>query len=147
MAEPSGRDLLEEWRKVMESVISSASSAAGRTDLPRDLLAATQRQLEVVHDMFERERRLQAEVTARMLAPVDAVFDLLEETGSTLRRQAEALQAAGRALEETAELMAGQAAMFERTVGTLRVPADIAKAAAGTGRRPKKGTGNKKTAA
>ena len=34
--------------------------------------------------------------------------------------------------------MAGQAEMFEQTVGTLRVPADLAKAAAGTGRRPKK---------
>ena len=84
--------------------------------------------------------------TSRVLAPVDALFDLLEETGSTLRRQAEALQAAGRALEETAELMAGQAEMFERTVGTLRVPADIAKAAAGSGRRPKKSTASKKKA-
>jgi hypothetical protein len=130
----------------MESVISSASSAAGHTDLPRNMLAATQRQLEVVQDMLERERRLQADVTARVLAPVDALFDLLEETGSTLRRQAEALQAAGRALEETAELMAGQAEMFERTIGTLRVPADIAKAAAGTGRRPKKSTGSKNKA-
>jgi hypothetical protein len=36
---------------------------------------------------------------------VDAVFDLLEESGTTLRRQAEALEAAGRALEETAALM------------------------------------------
>jgi hypothetical protein len=146
MSELSGRDLLEEWRKVMESVISSASSAAGRTDLPRDLLAATQRQIEMVQEVFERERRLQIDLTGRVLAPIDAVFDLLEETGSTLRRQAEALQAAGRALEETAELMAGQAEMFERTVGTLRVPADIAKAAAGTGRRPKKSTTSKKNA-
>ena len=131
---------------MMESVISSASSAAGRGDLPRDLLNATQRQIEMVQEMFERERRLQAEVTGRVLAPIDAVFDLLEETGSTLRRQAEALQAAGRALEETAELMAGQAEMFEQTVGALRVPADLAKAAAGTGRRPKKRTAAKKKA-
>jgi len=131
---------------VMESVISSASSAAGRADLPRDLLNATQRQIEMVQEIFERERRLQAEVTGRVLAPIDAVFDLLEETGSTLRRQAEALQAAGRALEETAELMAGQAEMFEQTVGALRVPADLAKAAAGTGRRPKKRTAAKKKA-
>ncbi len=131
----------------MEAVISSASSAAGRTDLPREMLAATQRQLEMVQDVFERERRMQVDLTGRVLAPIDAVFDLLEETGSTLRRQAEALQAAGRALEETAELMAGQAEMFEQTVGTLRVPADLAKAAAGTGRRPKKtGTTGKKKA-
>lgn len=119
-------------------MISSASSAAGRTDLPKDLLAATQRQVEMIGEVLQRERKLQSDLAGRVLAPVDAVFDLLEETASTLRRQAAALEEAGRALEETAELMGSQAEMFERSIGTLRMPADIAKAAAGTGRSPKK---------
>ena len=138
MSEPSGRDLLEEWRKVLESVVSSASSAAGRPDLPRDVLALTQRQIDMIGEVLQRERKIQSNVAGRVLAPVDALFDLLEETGATLRRQAAALEEAGRALEETAELMGSQAEMFERTISTMRMPADLAKAAAGSGRTPKK---------
>lgn len=135
MPELSGRELLNEWRQLMDSVVTSV---AGRTDLPGELLRAMQRQLELAQELIERERRLQAEVASRLLAPVDAVFDLLEETGATLRRQAEALEAAGRALEETAGLMKGQAELFERTVGTLRQPAEVAKGAIGAQRRQSK---------
>ena len=85
----------------------------------------------LVRELVERERRLQSELTARMLAPVDAIFDMLEETGSTLRRQAEALEAAGRALEESGRLARRQAELFERTIGTMRRPADVVRAAAG----------------
>ena len=63
-----------------------------------------QRQLELVQEVIERERRLQTQLAGHLLAPVDVIFDLLEESGSMLRGQAEALEAAGRALEETARL-------------------------------------------
>lgn len=135
MPELSGRELLNEWRQLMDSVVSSV---AGRTDLPGELVRAMQRQLELAQELVEREHRLQGEVASRLLAPVDAVFDLLEETGATLRRQAEALEAAGRALEETAGLMKGQAELFERTVGTVRQPAEVAKGAIGAQRRRSK---------
>ena len=100
MPELSGRELLHEWKHLMDSVIASAESAAGASDLPHDLLGAMQRQLDLVQEVVERERRMQKELTGRLVAPVDAVFDLLEEAGAALRRQAEALEAAGRALEE-----------------------------------------------
>ena len=135
MPELSGRELLREWRQLMDSVIASTG---GRSELPRDLLRAMQRQLELVQEIMERERRLQKELAGRLVAPVDAVFDLLQETGLTLRRQAEALEAAGSALEETASLMKHQAELFERTIATLRQPSDLAKAAAGLGRPPSK---------
>ena len=122
----------------MDSMIASAASTAGRSGLPGDLLGAMQRQLELVQEVIERERRLQKELTGRLVAPIDAVFDLLEETGATLRRQAEGLEAAGRALEETAGLMTRQAELFERTIGTLRQPTELAKAATGLDRRSKK---------
>lgn len=138
MPEPSGRDLLNEWRKLMDSVLSSAASAAGRSELPRDLLGAMQRQLELVQELIERERGLQSDLAGRLLAPVDAAFDLLEETSATLRRQAEALEAAGRALQETAGLMKGQAELFEKTLGTLRRPTKLAKDAIAKGRSSKK---------
>ena len=54
-----------------------------------------------------------------------------------MRRQAEALEAAGRALEETAGLMKSQAELFERTIGTLRQPAALAKAAVALERGPR----------
>jgi hypothetical protein len=136
--ERNGRDLLNEWRRLMDSVVASAASVAGRSSLPGDLLGAMQRQLELVQEVIDRERRLETDLAGRLLAPIDAVFDLLEETGSTLRRQAEALESAGRALEESAGLMKRQAELFERSIGTLRQPAELAKAVAGLERRPRK---------
>jgi hypothetical protein len=145
MPELSGRELLNEWRRLMDSVLSSAASVAGRPGLPSDLLKAMQRQLDLVQEIIERERRMQRELAGHLVAPVDAAFDLLEGTGATLRRQAEALEAAGRALEETAGLMKHQAELFERTIGTLRQPAELAKAAAGLERRPSRSQSQSKS--
>lgn len=128
MPDLGARELLREWEKAMHSI-------------PRPLLEPMQRQLELLHDVVERERRLQAELTGRLLAPVDAVFDLFEQSGAMLRRQAESLEAAGRALEESASLMKAQAELFERTVQTARRPADLAKAAAGVKPRSRKPAG------
>jgi hypothetical protein len=130
-----GRELLREWRKLMDAVVDSAASVAGRGELPQKLLEAMQQQLQLVQEVIERERGIQREFAARLVAPVDAVFDLLEESGATLRRQAEALESAGRALEETASLMKRQAELFEGTIARLREPAEFAKAVAGLERR------------
>jgi hypothetical protein len=143
LPELGGRELLDEWRKLMDSVVSSAGSVAGRSELPRQLLEPMRKQLELMQEVVERERRLQRDLADRLLAPVDAVFDLLEESGGVLRSQAEALEGAGRALEETAGLVKRQAELFERTIATLRRPADLARSAAAAdlrgaarGRRP-----------
>ena len=134
MADLSGRELLSDWRTLMDSVIASAASTGGGA-LPRQLGEAMQRQLELVQDVIERERAAQKHLAAHLVAPVDAVFDLLDQTAVTLRRQAEALETAGQALEETARLVKNQAELFERTIGALREPAELAKAAAGLERR------------
>jgi hypothetical protein len=136
--ELSGRELLGEWRKLMDSLVASAASVGGRAELPHQLLEPMQRQLELVQEVIERERRLQTQLAGHVFAPFDVIFDLLEESGSTLRRQAEALEAAGRALEETAGLVRSQAELFERTIGVLREPAGRARAAAGLDRRDRK---------
>ena len=106
----------------------------------RELLHECQRLME---NVVERERRLQTDLAGYVFAPVDAVFDLLLESGATLRRQAEALEAAGRALEETAVLMKSQAELFERTIGTIRKPADLARAASGGRPRKRRDQGKK----
>ena len=135
MTDLGGRELLREWRKLMDSVLDSAASVAGRGELPQKLLETMQRQLQLVEEVVERERALQRDLTARLAAPFDAVFDLLEESGATMRSQAEALESAGRALEETATLMKRQAELFEGTIARLREPAEFAKGVAGLERR------------
>lgn len=135
MPDLSGLELLAEWRKVMNSLLGSLGS---RAELPRQLVEPMQRQLELVQDVLERERAMQRELTRRLIAPVDAVFDLLEESGVMLRRQAEALESAARALQETASIVQTQAELFERTIGVLRQPTELAKAAAGVKRAPRK---------
>ena len=138
MADLSGRELLSEWRKMMDSVVALAASGGGRTELPRQLLEPMQRQLELVQDVIERERRVQRQLAGHLLGPIDSVFDLLQESGVVLRRQAEALEAAGRALEETAGLVKTQAELFERAIGVLREPTERVKTAVGLERRVRK---------
>ena len=147
MPDRSSREVLEEWRGLMESALSTAASAAGRPDLPRELLGAMQGQMAQMQRVVDRERLLGSELAARILGPVDAVFDLLEESGATLRTEAEALESAGRALQETAGLMKRQAELFEQTIGALREPAELAKVAAGLARRPGASSGAKRSAA
>jgi hypothetical protein len=130
MADQDGRDPVGEWRRLAESLAASAA-AAGSSRIPKDLLRLSQRQVELLQEVIERERHRQGELAGLVTAPIDALFDLMEETGATLRLQAEALASAGRALEETASLMSRQAERFERTVGALRQPAEMAKRAAG----------------
>jgi hypothetical protein len=131
LPELSGHELLAEWRKLMDAAASQVSAVGDRLDSPRQLLDAMRRQLELVQELIARERRLQQQLASELLAPVDAVFGLLEATGQTLRKQADALESAGRALEESASLVKAQAELFERTIGALRVPSDRAKAVVG----------------
>ena len=69
----------------------------------------------------------------RAFAPLDAIFDLLEDSSSAVRSQAEAVEDAARALERVASLMKVQADLFERTVRTMREPAAAVKALASGG--------------
>jgi hypothetical protein len=137
MTERSGVDLIGEWRKVMNGLVSSVTAGSGG-DLARQLLEPMQRQLELVQEVIERERRLQRQLAKVVAAPFDAIFDLLEESGDMMMRQADALDAAAHALGETAGLMKAQAEIFDRTIGLLREPAELAKSAAGLERRPRR---------
>ena len=63
MPDLSGRELLSEWRTLIDSVLASATSTAGGA-VPRPLLEAMQRQLDLVQDVIERERRMQKQLAA-----------------------------------------------------------------------------------
>ncbi len=123
-----GHDLLREW----QAAIGTLASAAGRSSaVPRQLLAPLQRQIELVEQVLERERRLQRDLLTRAFAPLDALFDLLEQSAGALRSQSAALSESARALEQAAEMMQVQAKPFERTIGVLREPEEIVKRTAG----------------
>jgi hypothetical protein len=64
----------------MDSFVASAASVAGRSEVPRQLLEPMPRQLELVEEVNERERRRQRELAGQLVAPVEAVFDLLEQS-------------------------------------------------------------------
>ena len=139
MTEPSGRDLISEWRQVMETVISGAAgaaAAAGRSDIPREMVRASQRQLELMQQLVDSERR-RVDV---LFGPAQAAFDLLADSGATLRKQAEAMESAGEALQDTAALMKQQAELLEKVIGLMRQPTDIARAAARGARGGKGGS-------
>jgi hypothetical protein len=129
--ELSGSEFVREWRNLMDAMVAAVASITGRQEVPAQIVEPMQRQLELVQQLIERERRLQAEIADRLLAPTDVAFELLEQSGTTARRQAEALEAAGDALRETASLMKSQAELFEQTIGKLRAPADVARSALG----------------
>jgi hypothetical protein len=84
--------------------------------VPHAIRAPLERQVELLQGMLER-----------VVGPFDAVFDLLEQSGAAMHRQADALSESARALEQAAELMRVQAELFERTVRTVREPAEVAK--------------------
>ena len=129
-----GKDILREWQDAMQGLVATARDAAGR-DLPKQLLGAMQRQLELVQELVERERRVQGELFGHLFTPVDAVFDLIEQSAGTFRKQSEALGEAARAIEQTAELMQRQAEIFEAAIKAAREPAELAKRAAGVDRK------------
>jgi hypothetical protein len=99
-----------------------------------ELLEPLRREVRLAQDVVEYERGLQREVAGRIVAPFDAVFDLLEESARMLERQAETLQTAGAALVETAVVMQRQASLFEQTVRGARQPVEALKSAAGVRR-------------
>jgi hypothetical protein len=126
------RDLLHEWQAATQSVARTiASAVGGGSDATRQLLSPLQRQAELLQEILEAERRIQREVLGRALQPMDAVFDLLEQSGAAMRGQAEAMEHAAEALEQTAVLMKTQAELFERTIQLLREPSRRLESAAG----------------
>ncbi len=116
----------------MQSVAASVGSAARHPeDVAYRVLAPMQRQAELFQEVLERERALQAGLMRRAFKPLDAVFDLLEESSSALRSQAEAIEEAARALEQAATMMKAQADLFGRTIRAMREPAQAMKSLAG----------------
>lgn len=91
------------------------------------------RQADLVQEVLGRERRLQRELLTRAFAPLDSIFDVLEQSGAAMREEAEAIEHAARALEQAAALMKTQAELYERAVHVLREPSRLVESAVGLG--------------
>ena len=91
----------------------------------------------MLDDAGDLEGRIRQAITRQATAPFEAVFDLLAESGTMLQKQAEALESAGQALQDAAALMQTQAQLFERSIGALRQPLDVAQRVAGIEKPPK----------
>jgi uncharacterized protein (DUF885 family) len=141
LTEPPAKDLVREWQAAMQSVISAVGSAAGGSDAARQLLAPMRRQTQLLEQALEQLQELQRDVVAQAFKPVDAMFDLLERSGSMMREQAEALEQAAQAVERAAGLMRLQAELFETSTRTARTPTDVLKSAAGSGPRSGRSSG------
>lgn len=74
---------------------------------------------------------LMQDVLARAFAPLDATFELLEQSGAAMHQEAEALEHAAKALEQAAIVMKAQADLYERTVRALRQPSRAVESAVG----------------
>jgi hypothetical protein len=79
----------------------------------------------------ERDPELQRDLLGRAFEPFDAAFGLLEQSGTALREQAEAIEHAAKSLEQAAGLMKTQADLFERTIRMLREPSRRIESAVG----------------
>jgi hypothetical protein len=133
MTEQRDRDLLHGWQEAMNSLTGAVGAAAGG-NVAHQLVAPLRRQAELFQEVLEAERRVQRELVGRALAPLDAAFDLLEESGAALREQAEAIEHAAQALQQAAALMRTQAELFERTIRTVREPSRIVESVVGLDR-------------
>src|SRR5690242_19400497 len=102
--------------------MESTASPVGRVDLTRQPVALMQRQAELVQELLERERRHQRQLLGPGFAPLDAPFDLVGASASSLRAQAEAVEHAAQAMEQAASQMKTQGGLLERAVRMLREP-------------------------
>ena len=91
----------------LAALTSCANGSRRCLGIPRQLVGPLKRQTELLQDVLERERRLQRNVLGHVFGPFDAVLDLLEQSGATVRQQAEALEQAAQALEQTARAHEG----------------------------------------
>jgi hypothetical protein len=117
----------------MESVVAAVASVPGGSAVGRQLLEPLTQQTELLRQAVEQQQRIQAQLVERAFAPVDAIFDLLENTGAMMREQAEALHQAAQGVERAAEVTRMQAELFEGATRAARLPSDAVRSVAGAG--------------
>src|SRR3954451_13910671 len=101
MVEPT--DVLRSWQDVLKQlggVAGSLGSAAGQSDLVKQLTGPLQHQAELVEQALRRQFEYERDLAGRLLAPLNALVDALEQTSTAMRTQSQAFDAASASFKQ-----------------------------------------------
>jgi ABC-type transporter Mla subunit MlaD len=116
MTDPTA--VVRAWQDVIaqlrDAAVTSQTEAAG------PLFTAMQRQAELCERGLRGQMEVQQELLQRLLAPINALLDVLEQASTALRSQAQALKDASTSFERVAELLESQATLFEHATSAIR---------------------------
>jgi hypothetical protein len=141
-------DLLRSWQDVVKqlgSAAGSVSSAAGQSDVVKQLVGPMQKQAELVEQALRRQFEFEREMAGRLLAPVNVLIDAMDQTASAMRTQSQAFDAASAAFKQASELLELQASLIDQSVKAMRDPAEFIKSAGGAAARAGTGGGQRKS--
>jgi hypothetical protein len=128
MADPA--DLVRAWQDALQQLRRVAAPNLDQSTL-RQLIAPLQRQAEVFEQALRRQAEFEAQLGRRLLAPMESVVELLDQTPAAMRAQAQAFEAAALSFKQAAEVLEAQAAVMERAISTIRLPTDLLKSIGG----------------
>src|SRR5205085_1306458 len=106
-------------------------------------LAPLQRQAELLEEAMRRQVEFEKDLVGKVLAPVGVLLDLLDQTATAMRTQAQAFEAAAEAFNRSAGLLEVQASLLEDASRSMRDPARALRSAGGAvagGRRRGRGS-------
>ena len=115
MADPG--DLMHAWQEAIKQLRGVAAPVAGATDLIENAL---RRQLE-----FEKQ------LAGQILAPLNVLVDVLDQSASAMRAQAAAFDAAAMSFKQASDLLEVQATLLDQAARSMRDPTQALKAAGG----------------
>jgi hypothetical protein len=115
-------DILRAWRDVIVQLRSASSSVVGESELARKLFTPMRLQAELFEQALTQQAELQDETVRRLVAPMNALVDVLDQAVTSFRAQAKALEAAASSFAQAAALMEKQASLTETARDAFRGP-------------------------
>jgi hypothetical protein len=128
MADPA--DLVRAWQDAVHQLRKVAAPNLDQSMLSQ-LIAPLQRQAEIFEQTLRRQAEFDAQLGRRLLAPMESVVAVLDQTPAAMRAQAQAFQAAASSFKQAAEVLEAQAAAMERVISTIRLPTELLKSVGG----------------
>jgi hypothetical protein len=99
-------DLIHAWQQAISHLRSAAAPVTGVSeDITWQLLAPLQQQAELLERGLRRQVEFEKELVERMLGPVTALLELLDQSAAAMRTQAQAFEAAAASFGQASELL------------------------------------------
>jgi hypothetical protein len=122
-------DLVRAWQEALQQLGRVATGKLDESTLDQ-VIAPLQRQAVVLEQALRRQGEFER-LGRRLLVPMEGFVEVLEQAPAAMRAQARAFEAAAVSFKKAAEVLDAQAAVLERAVGTMRLPADLLKSVGG----------------